>query len=92
MVEDSDPEEKILDGKVRKAQKPYGDDLGIPALDGLFVLDTDPAAVDTSGEDDGEESGKSQGSESAENEGKAPVGEKDMEMADAASAVGGSSA
>ncbi len=92
MVEDSDPKEKVLDSKVRKARKPYGDDLGIPALDGLFVLDTDPMAVDTSGEDDGEGSGDSQGSKSVENEGKAPAGEKDVEMADAASAVGGSSA
>ncbi len=66
--------------------------MGIPALDGLFVLDTDPAAVDTSGEDEGEESGDSQGLESMENEGKAPAGEKDVEMADATSAVGGSSA
>ncbi len=48
--------------------------------------------MDTSGEDDSEESGESQGSESAENEGKALAGEKDVEMADAASAVGGSSA
>ncbi len=27
-VEDLDPEEKVLDSKVRKAQKPYGDGLG----------------------------------------------------------------
>ncbi len=92
MVEDSDPKEKVLDGKVRKVRKPYGDDLDIPALDGLFVLDTDPAAVDTSGEDEGEESGDSQGLESVENEGKALAGEKDVEMADVASVVGGSSA
>ncbi len=92
MVEDSDPKEKVLDGKVRKVRKPYRDNLGIPSLDGLFVLDTDPAVVDTSGEDEGEESGDSQGSESMENEGKAPAGEKDVEMADVASVVGGSSA
>ncbi len=92
MVEDSDPKEKVLDSKVQKAWKPYGDDLGIPALDGLFVLDTDPVAVDTSGEDESEESGNSQGLESMENEGKAPAGEKDVKMVDAASAMGGSSA
>ncbi len=92
MVEDSDPEEKVLDGKVRKVRKPYRDNLGIPALDGLFVLETDPAAMDTSGEDEGEESGDSQGSESAEDEGKVPAGEEDVEMVDAASVVDGSSA
>ncbi len=42
MVEDSDPDKKVLDGKVQKAMKPYGDDLGILALDNLFVLDLDP--------------------------------------------------
>ncbi len=59
MVEDLDPEEKVLDGKVRKVWKPYGDDLGIPTLDGLFVLETDPMAVVTSGEDESEGSGDS---------------------------------
>ncbi len=41
MVEDSDLGEKVLNGKVRKSWKPYGKDLGIPVLDGLFVLDGD---------------------------------------------------
>ncbi len=54
MVEDSDLEEKVLDGKVRKPWKPYSKDLGIPALDGLFVLDGDPAGATTS-EEDGDE-------------------------------------
>ncbi len=87
MVEDSDPEEKVLDGKVQKVQKPYGDDLGIPALDGLFVLETDPVAVVTSGEDESEGSGDSQGSESVEDEGKVPVGKEDVEMVEAMGAV-----
>ncbi len=51
MVEDSDPKEKILDSKVQKVWKLYGDDLGISALDNLFVLKVDPMAVDTSRED-----------------------------------------
>ncbi len=50
MVEDSDPEEKILDGKVWKGRKLYGDDLGIPTLNNLFVLEVDPTGA-TSGED-----------------------------------------
>ncbi len=45
-----------------------GTDLGIPALDGLFVLETDPTVVVTSGEDESEGSGDSQGSESVEDE------------------------
>ncbi len=61
MVEDLDLEEKILDGKVWKGLKPYGDDLGIPALDNLFVLESDPMAA-TSGEDKDETIGE--GSES----------------------------
>ncbi len=84
MVEDLDPEEKVLDSKVRKGQKLYGDDLGIPTLDNLFVLETDPVAA-TSGEGKGETSGE--GSESSGGEGKALAGEEDMEMAEAAGAV-----
>ncbi|SJL08336.1 uncharacterized protein ARMOST_11699 [Armillaria ostoyae] len=53
-MEDSDLQEEILDGKVWKAWKPYGPDLGIAALDGLFVLDDDPVAAITSGEDENE--------------------------------------
>ncbi len=87
MVEDSDPKEKVLDGKVQKAWKPYGDDLGIPALDGLFVLEMDPVAVVTSGEDESEGSGDSQGSESTEDEGKVPMGEENVEMVEATGAI-----
>ncbi len=87
MVEDLDPKEKV-----RKAWKPYGDDLGIPTLDDLFVLETDPAAVVTSGEDESEGSGDSQGPESAEDEGKALAGGEDVEMVEAVNAVGGSDA
>ncbi len=54
MVEDSDLDKKVLDGKVWKAMKLYRDNLGIPALDNLFVLDLDPTAVNTSGEDEDE--------------------------------------
>ncbi len=89
MVEDSDLEEKVLDGKVQKGWKLYGDDLGIPALDNLFVLEMDPAAA-ASGEDKGETSGE--GSESLGGEGKAPAREEDMEMAEAAGAVDDSNA
>ncbi len=56
--------------------------MGIPTLDNLFVLETDPA-VATSGGDEDENSGDSQGSESVEIGGKVPVGEEDVEMADA---------
>ncbi len=76
MVEDSDPEEKILNGKVQKVRKLYGDDLGIPTLDNLFVLETDLAVVVTSGEDEGEDSGDSQGLESVEDEGKHQQGKR----------------
>ncbi len=44
MVEDSDPGEIILNGKVQKLWKLYGKDLGIPALDGLFA-DEPPGSV-----------------------------------------------
>ncbi len=90
MVEDLDPDKKVLDGKVRKAMKPYGDNLSIPALNNLFVLDLDSTAVNTSGEDEDENSiGES---ESTEKEKEVLVGEQDVEMAEAANAVGGSNA
>ncbi len=90
MVEDLDPDEKVLDGKVRKAKKPYGDDLGISALDNLFVLDPDPVAVNTSGEDEDEDSvGES---DSTEEEKAVSAGEQDVEMAEAVNVVGGSDA
>ncbi|PBK67352.1 hypothetical protein ARMSODRAFT_1020832 [Armillaria solidipes] len=56
LVEDLDLGEKIPDGKVQKAWKPYGKDLGIPALDGLFVLDGDSTRATTSEEEEDEES------------------------------------
>ncbi len=48
--------------------------------------------VDTSGEDEGEDSGDSQGLESMEDEGKTPAGEEDVEMVDAVGAVDDSNA
>ncbi|KAK0437056.1 hypothetical protein EV421DRAFT_1978720 [Armillaria borealis] len=71
MVEDSDPGEKVLNGKVQKSRKPYGKDLGIPALDGLFVLDGDSMGATTS---EDEESDESEESESVEDDNDAPVG------------------
>ncbi|SJL03615.1 uncharacterized protein ARMOST_06972 [Armillaria ostoyae] len=52
LVEDLDPQEEILDGKVRKAWKPYEPDLGIAALDSLFILDNDPKRATTSENED----------------------------------------
>ncbi len=90
MVEDSDPGEIILNGKVQKLWKPYGKDLGIPALDGLFVLDEDPMGATTSEGDGDEESGESEEeSESAEDEGSAPAGgTEDVEMGEVTDVVG----
>ncbi len=88
MVEDSDVDEKVLDGKVQKAMKPYRDDLGIPAFNNLFVLDLDPTAVNTSEEDEDEDSVEE--SDSTEDEGEVPAEEQDVEMAEAANAVSGS--
>ncbi len=90
MVEDSDPEEKILNGKVWKAWKLYEDDLGIPALDDLFILDLDPMAVITSWEDKNKNNGE--GLESTGNEGEVLVGGEDVEMAEVVNAIGGSDA
>ncbi len=85
MVEDSDLEEKVLDGKVQKPWKPYGKDLGIPALDGLFILDGDSMGVTTS-EGDGDESGESEEeSESVEDNRNVPAGgTEDVEMGEVA--------
>ncbi len=90
MVEDSDPGEIVLNGKVRKSWKLYGKDLSIPALDGLFVLDGDPAGVTTSEEDGDEESSEGEEeSESAEDDRSAPVGGTgDVEMGEVADVVG----
>ncbi len=80
MVEDLDPEEKILNGKVQKGQKPYGDDLGIPALDNLFVLESDSVGVVTSEEDEDGSENSGEGLESTGNKGKVLVETEDVEM------------
>lgn len=90
MVEDLDPEEKILNSKVQKGRKLYEDDLGIPALDNLFVLESDPMTVVTSGEDE-DESENSQRLESMGDEEKVPAETVDVEM-EVMNAVGGSDA
>ncbi|KAK0455152.1 hypothetical protein EV421DRAFT_1730171 [Armillaria borealis] len=85
LVEDSDPGEKVLDGKVRKSQKPYSRDLGIPALDGLFVLDGDSAGTTTS---EDEKSDESEDLESAEDDKDALAGgTEDVEMGEVAGVV-----
>lgn len=76
MVEDSDLGENILNGKVRKLWKPYGDDLGIPALDDLFILENDPAVALTSGGNEDEDSLEEL--ESAEDEADVPEGAQRM--------------
>ncbi|SJL00829.1 uncharacterized protein ARMOST_04143 [Armillaria ostoyae] len=87
LVEDSDPGEKVLDGKVRKSRKPYGKDLGIPVLDSLFVLDGDSAGATTS-EDEESDEGEEE-SESAESDKNAPAGGmEDVEMKEVADVVG----
>ncbi len=88
MVEDSDPEEKVVDGKVQKSMKPYGKDLGIPALDGLFVLDGDPVGATTSEGDEDEKSQSGEESESAEDGEDVPAGgteNVEMEVVDVGS-------
>ncbi|SJL04358.1 uncharacterized protein ARMOST_07724 [Armillaria ostoyae] len=89
LVEDSDLGEKLLDGKVRKLWKPYGKDLGIPILDGLFVLDGDPVGATTSeGEDEESDEGEEE-SESAEGDKNAPAGgNKDVEIEEVTDVVG----
>ncbi|PBK73733.1 hypothetical protein ARMSODRAFT_1015263 [Armillaria solidipes] len=87
LVEDSDPGEKILDGKVRKSWKLYGKDLGIPVLDSLFILDGDSTGATTS-EDEESDEGEEE-SESAESDENAPVGgTEDVEMKEVADVVG----
>ncbi len=90
MVEDSDPEEKVPDGKVQKLRKPYRKDLGILALDGLFILDGDPAGATTSEEDGDEKSGESEEElETVEDNGNALAGgTQDVEMEEVADVVG----
>ncbi len=77
MVEDSDPVEEVMGGKWRKAWKPYGDDLGIPALDNLFVMESDSTGDSSDDEEDGDED---EHSESREDEAFVPVGTGDVEM------------
>ncbi len=55
MVEDLDPVEEVMSGKQRKAWKPYGDDLGIPALDNLFVMESGSAGDSSDEEGEGDE-------------------------------------
>ncbi len=75
MVEDSDPAEEVMGGKRRKVWKPYGNDLGIPALDNLFVMESGSAGDSSGEEDDGHEH-----SESREDEAVVPVGVGDVEI------------
>ncbi|SJL05179.1 uncharacterized protein ARMOST_08547 [Armillaria ostoyae] len=87
LVEDSDPGEKVLDGKVRKSWKPYGKDLGIPVLDSLFVLDGDSMGATTS-EDEESDEGEEE-LESAESDKNAPArGMENVEMKEVADVVG----
>ncbi len=94
MVKDLNPGEKVLNSKVQKLWKPYRKDLGIPALDGLFVLDVvldgDSAEVTTSEGDGDEESGESEEeSESIEDNRNALAGgTEDVEMEEVADVVG----
>ncbi|PBK71391.1 hypothetical protein ARMSODRAFT_1017292 [Armillaria solidipes] len=91
-VEDSDPEEKVLDGKVQKAQKPYGPDLGIAALDGLFILDDDLAVATTSGEGESDEESENE-LESVKGDSSVPAGGKDnVEMEEVVNVVGAGNA
>ncbi|SJL04334.1 uncharacterized protein ARMOST_07700 [Armillaria ostoyae] len=81
LVEDSDPGEKVLDGKVRKLWKPYGKDLGIPVLDSLFILDGDSTGATMSEEEDEESDEDEKGLEFAKDDKDAPVGgAEDVEM------------
>ncbi|SJL05230.1 uncharacterized protein ARMOST_08596 [Armillaria ostoyae] len=90
-VEDSDPQEEILDGKVWKVQKPYGQDLGIMALDSLFILDDDPTEATTSGEDENEDSDEESEKESesmGDKENVPAKGTEDVKMTEIANVVG----
>ncbi len=51
-MEDLDPEENILSGKQQKVWKPYRDDLGIPALDSLFVMESESTEGSSDVDDD----------------------------------------
>ncbi|PBK72210.1 hypothetical protein ARMSODRAFT_1016182 [Armillaria solidipes] len=92
MVEDSDPGEKIMDDKVRKGWKPYGDDLGIPTLDDLFVID--PALREENSEgDDAEDESEDKSLGSTEDEVIVPVdGMEDMDMEEVTDVVGATNA
>ncbi|SJL06598.1 uncharacterized protein ARMOST_09940 [Armillaria ostoyae] len=87
LVEDLDLREKVLDGKVRKSWKLYRKDLGIPALDSLFILDGDSAGGTTS-EDEESDEGEEE-SESVESDKNALAGgTEDVEMKEVADVVG----
>ncbi|SJL12780.1 uncharacterized protein ARMOST_16211 [Armillaria ostoyae] len=87
LVEDSDPGEKVLDGKVWKSQKLYGKDLGISALDSLFILDGDSVGGTTSEDEESDESEEE--SESTESNKNTPAGgAEDVEMKEVADVVG----
>ncbi|KAK0431140.1 hypothetical protein EV421DRAFT_1912170 [Armillaria borealis] len=86
MVEDLDLGEKVLNSKVWKSWKPYGEDLDIPALDDLFVMAPVPRE-DNSKEDEDEDSSAVEDEENA-----LAGGTKDMEMEEAADVVGASDA
>ncbi len=77
MVEDSDPAEEVMGGKRRKPWKPYGDDLGIPALDNLFAMESGSVGDSSDEEDDSDEG---EHSESGEDEAVVPVGTGDVKM------------
>ncbi|PBK75366.1 hypothetical protein ARMSODRAFT_1012815 [Armillaria solidipes] len=88
LVEDSDPEEKVLDSKVWKSRKPYGKDLGIPVLDSLFVLDGDSVGATTSEEEDEESNEDEERSESVEDDKDVLAGgTEDVEMGEVAGVV-----
>ncbi len=73
-----------MDGKVQKGWKLYRDNLGIPALDNLFVLESDSMRVVASGEDEDESENSGEGSESIGNKGKVLVETENVEMAEVA--------
>lgn len=73
-MEDSDPAEEVRSGKVCKAWKPYGPDLGIEALDKLFVLADDSTAASMDGDEGSGESEEDEGSGS----GSGSVGDEEI--------------
>ncbi|PBK77864.1 hypothetical protein ARMSODRAFT_1010503 [Armillaria solidipes] len=89
MMEDSDPEAEISDGKIRKGQKPYGDNLGIPALNNLFILDMAPKEEDSEKDEDEDSKESEDESESTKDKDNAPAESmEDVEMTEMVNAVG----